>query len=101
MDTFISQQVVKGRSNKNILAILATVAALSLAILIVRYFIKSSISSGEITTAVVEKGNVENTINATGEILPEFEGSITSPINASVQSVIMDVGSPVKAGQSI
>ena len=50
---------------------------------------------------MVERGDVENTINASGELLPEFEGIITSPINASVQSVIIDVGSPVKAGQSI
>jgi HlyD family secretion protein len=52
-------------------------------------------------TAVVEKGDIENTISATGEILPEFEAIITSPINASVQKVIIDAGSKVKAGESI
>ena len=46
-------------------------------------------------------GNIENTINASGEILPEFEEIITSPINASIQNVVMDAGTSVKAGQSV
>jgi HlyD family secretion protein len=49
----------------------------------------------------VEKGNVENTITASGEVLPEFEETLTSPINASVQKVMMDAGAQVKAGQSV
>jgi len=46
-------------------------------------------------------GNVENTLNATGEVLPEFEEVITSPINASIKNVVMDAGKKVNAGQSI
>jgi HlyD family secretion protein len=49
----------------------------------------------------VEKGDIENTINATGEVLPEFEETITSPINASIQKIILDAGSRVMAGESI
>ena len=101
MDKAISESVIKGRKNKTILIITAIVVALGFAAWLIRISIKSSINTREITTGVVEKGDVENTINASGEILPEFEGIITSPINASIQSVIIDVGSPVKAGQSI
>lgn len=101
MDKVISPGVVKGRRNKSILIIATTIAVLGLAIWLLRALIKSSLTTREITTAVVEKGDVENTVNASGEILPEFEGILTSPINASVQSVIIDVGSPVKSGQSI
>lgn len=101
MDKALSQSVVKVRRNKSILFFIAIVAVLSLAIIIMRSIIKSSINTREFTTAIVEKGDVENTITAAGEILPEFEAMITSPINASVESVTIDVGSPVKAGQSI
>jgi HlyD family secretion protein len=101
MDTAISENIVRARRNKSILIITVTVIALSAAIWLFRSSIKSSINVKDITTGVVEKGDVENTINASGEILSEFEGIITSPINASLQSVIIDVGSPVKAGQSI
>jgi HlyD family secretion protein len=44
---------------------------------------------------------VENTLNATGEVLPEFEEILTSPINASIKNVVMDAGNKVNAGQSI
>jgi HlyD family secretion protein len=49
----------------------------------------------------VERGNIENTINASGEILPEFEETLTSPINASVQKVILDAGSKIGTGESV
>jgi HlyD family secretion protein len=101
MDKVISESVIKARKNKTILFITVIVVALVFAVWLLRSYLKSSINTGEITTGVVEKGDVENTISATGEILPEFEGIITSPINASIQSVTIDVGSPVKAGQSI
>ena len=78
-----------------------SVILLFLAIALLRYTVKSSLKKSSITTAVVEKGNVENTITATGEVLPEFEQTLTSPINASVQKIILDAGSPVKAGQSL
>ena len=101
MDKDVSQNVVNAKRNRGILTIAIIAITLVAAIWLVRSSIKSSINKSEMTTGIVEKGNVENTINASGEILPEFEGIITSPINASIQSVIMDIGSPVKAGQSI
>ena len=70
-------------------------------ILFLRSSLNSSIQKSAITTTVVETGSIENTISASGEVLPEFEEVITSPINASVKNVIMDAGSQVKAGQSV
>ncbi|WP_069658492.1 HlyD family secretion protein [Arcticibacter eurypsychrophilus] len=44
---------------------------------------------------------IENTINATGEVLPEFEEVLSGPINASLTKVLLDAGHPVKNGESI
>jgi HlyD family secretion protein len=74
---------------------------LLLAILLLRWALKPSLKRSSFTTAVVQRGNIENTLTATGQMLPEFEEVITSPINASIQKVILDAGSEVKAGQSI
>ena len=101
MDTDVSKQVSAQRKRKFIGIAIVSVILLFLAIALLRYTVKSSLKKSSITTAVVEKGNVENTITATGEVLPEFEQSLTSPINASVQKIILDAGSPVKAGQSL
>ncbi len=101
MDQAIPTGIINARKTKRILLITVVTIAAGLLIWLMRLYIKSSINTSEITTAVVEKGEIENTISASGEILPEFEGIITSPINASIQSVVIDAGSPVKAGQSI
>ena len=77
------------------------VAVLALGIWLIRFYLSSSINREEITTAKVEVGNVENTINASGEVLPEFEEVISSPINASIKNVVIDAGGKVKMGQSI
>ena len=46
-------------------------------------------------------GAIDNTINASGEVMPEFEQVISSPINATIKEVVLDAGSSVKAGDVI
>ncbi|KEQ29260.1 efflux RND transporter periplasmic adaptor subunit [Pedobacter antarcticus] len=74
---------------------------LLLAIWFLRQVFRSELSASKISTAMVERGSVTNTINATGEVLPEFEEVLSSPIAASVQRVLLDAGQKVNAGQSI
>jgi len=101
MDTIIEAEVKTKKRNKTILVTLIVAVVLLSSVWLLRASFQSTLKRSEITTAVVEMGNIENTINATGEILPEFEEIITSPIDASIQNVIMDAGTNVKAGQSI
>ncbi len=101
MDTVIEEAVVSQKRKKIVTVIILLIAVLAVSIWLLRFSLSSSIKKSVITTAVVEKGDMENTITASGEILPEFEATITSPINASVQKVIIDAGSKVKAGESI
>jgi len=101
MDTALSEQVIAKRKRKYLLIAGTLILLLLLAIWFLRASLRSSLKRSAFTTAVVEKGGIENTITASGEVLPEFEETITSPINASLQKVILDAGSRVKAGQSI
>jgi HlyD family secretion protein len=101
MDQVIEQEVIAQRKKKGIIIGVIVLAVFAVAVWLVRATLKSSIKKSEIATAVVEQGSVENTLNATGEVLPEFEEILTSPINASIKNVLMDAGNKVKAGQSI
>ena len=101
MDKVIEEEVKTQKKKKAFSFILISAVILVAAIWLVRTSFASSLKKSNITTAVVERGDIENTISATGEILPEFEEIITSPINASIQNVVMDAGNKVKAGQSI
>src|SRR5690348_7438218 len=101
MDTIIEAEAKTKRRNKTIFITLITVVVLLSSVWLLRASFQSTLKRSEITTAIVEMGNIENTINATGEILPEFEEIITSPIDASIQNVVMDAGAQIKAGESI
>ncbi len=101
MDTEITEEVTRQKRKKGIVIGLIAIAVLVLSIWLMRSYLKSSVSRSLISTSKVEIGNVENTINATGEVLPEFEEVITSPINASIKNIVMDAGGKVKTGQSI
>lgn len=101
MDQNIEQDVISKKKKIVILTGTIAVFVLAAAVWMVRTTLKGSLKKNEITTSVVEEGSVENTLNATGEVLPEFEEILTSPINASIKSVVMDAGNKVEAGQSI
>jgi HlyD family secretion protein len=101
MDKEITQEVSLQNRRKAILIGTIVISILVVAVWLLRITFKSSIKRSEITTSIVETGNIENTINATGEVLAEFEETLTSPINASIKNVIMDAGNKVSAGQSI
>jgi HlyD family secretion protein len=85
------------------LVLLISVPALLLVIAIMwfRAYVNPSIRRFAISTAVVEKGDMENTLNASGIVLPEFEETITSPIEAGIRKVLADMGSKVQAGKPI
>lgn len=101
MDQIIEQEVTARKKKKGIIIGIVALLVLAVAVWLVRATLKGSIKRSDITTAVVGEGSVENTLTATGEVLPEFEEILTSPINASIKSVVMDAGNKVKAGQSI
>lgn len=101
MDKVIEAEVIQARRKKTIRIILLVVVVIATAVWLLRGSLTASVSRRVITTAVVERGNVENTVSASGEVLPEFEETVTSPIAASIQQVLLDAGSKVMPGQSI
>ena len=101
MDSALPQSIITKRKKKTIYIAIIVVIAFLLITWLLRYSFSTSINANEITTAVVEIGSIENTLNASGEILPEFEEVITSSISASIQKVLLDAGSQVKPGEAI
>ncbi|RFM28523.1 efflux RND transporter periplasmic adaptor subunit [Deminuibacter soli] len=101
MDKDIEASVTKRRNKKRLLTGILVITLIALATVLIRSSFASSIARSAISTAVVQRGDVENTLTASGEVLPEFEEVVTSPINASIQQVGLTAGSNVKAGQSV
>lgn len=101
MDKEISPAEIKRASRKRWLIAGACLTAAVAGFLLLRYAVKPVLRAATITTAVVERGNVENTISASGEILPEFEEVITSPVSAAIREIHEDAGATVTPGQPI
>ncbi|MFT4033696.1 MAG: HlyD family efflux transporter periplasmic adaptor subunit [Siphonobacter sp.] len=101
MDRDLTTQEIK-RSNRRIYLIIgAVVVGLLFLFQGIRYVFSSTISQSEIRTAVAEIGNVANTLNASGEVLPELEQVLTSPISAVIQNVYVTEGMALQPGQKI
>jgi HlyD family secretion protein len=101
MDKNIEGEVSSRKRKKTIFIVSLIVVAIISGAFLLRSSFASTVKKSAITTAVVETGSIENTLNASGEVLPEFEEVITSPITASVKSVQLDAGTTVKTGQSV
>jgi HlyD family secretion protein len=101
MDKPIEAEIRSQRKKKITWIIAIILILLATAVWGMRSFLANSVRQSDFTTATVEKGDVENTITASGEVLPEFEETITSPINASVQEVMMNAGRAIKKGESV
>jgi HlyD family secretion protein len=101
MDRSIETEVSARKKKRRLILIIGIILSLLLAIWLLRGVLKPSLLAGDIMVSKVETGAVENTISASGEVLPEFEEIIASPIQASIQEVLLDPGKKVVKGQSI
>ena len=101
MDKELSITEVRKQKSKNWLIGIVVLVVILLIVWWLRNTLSSSLSKSEIRTAVAEMGAIENTLTASGEVQPEFEQVITSPITAVIQQVLSDAGSTVKVGQKI
>lgn len=101
MDRALAPELVTRTRRKPWLVGLIAVVCLIGALLGMRSLLKTSIEAARIRTAVVQTGPVENTLNATGEIIPAYEQIMTSPIKASIRRVLLTPGARVRPGQAL
>lgn len=101
MDRNLPSEVITKRKRRIVAIIAAVLVILVGGAWLLRSTITSSLQQKDIRTAVVEKGSIENTITASGEILPEFEQVVTSPISAVIKNVLLEAGNEVRTGQSV
>ena len=101
MDKELASDVVNRSRSKNWLVGSMVFATLIAGVIWMRGALKTSVEAERIRTATAEIGAVENSLSATGEVIPAFEQVITSPIRASIRRVLLTPGTSVKPGQPI
>ncbi|GAB3011175.1 efflux RND transporter periplasmic adaptor subunit [Spirosoma pulveris] len=101
MDKELAPEIANRGRNRNWVVGITVVAVLALVIAWTRNALKTSVDANRIRTATAELGPVENSLNATGEVIPAYEQIYTSPIRASIRRVLLTPGTAVKPGQPI
>ncbi len=66
-----------------------------------RSLLRTNVEANRLRTAMAEIGRMDNTLNASGEVIPAFEQVITAPIRAEVQEVLASVGTTIEPGTPI
>ncbi len=66
-----------------------------------RAVLKTEIATKDFRLATVERGSIENSITATGLVVPIFEQQINAPVSAEVKAVLLTSGAEVKVGTII
>jgi HlyD family secretion protein len=101
MDRELAPEIVRQSRTKNYLIVVFASAVVLVAIYFFRNVLKTSVEASRIRTATAEIGPVENSLSATGEVIPAYEQIITSPIRASIRRVLLTPGTQIKPGQAI
>jgi HlyD family secretion protein len=68
---------------------------------IVSALVRPSVRRSRIRTAVADRGPIEATLTASGQVVPEQQQIITSPLDTRVVRVLKTPGDRVAAGESI
>lgn len=101
MDRPLSQKVRRGRNLRTTGIIILVIVLIVAGVLVVRNSLQASVERDRLRVAVAERGPLESTLTASGEIIPAFEQVLTSPIQANVEAVLVNVGDEVRAGQPV
>jgi len=101
MDRDLPEESKKEQSRRRWLWIGIAALVIVGAVWALRAGLSNTVQKEDIRVAAAEIGDVENTLTSSGEIQPDFEAVITSPITAVIQQTYLDAGASVKAGDKI
>ncbi len=101
MDREVAPEHIKNEKYRRSFIGGLVVVAIVTGVFFFRRSLTSSIDASRIRTGVVHTGDVENTLTASGEVIPAYEQIITSPIRASIKRVLLTPGTRIEPGQAI
>ena len=101
MDRPVEEKIRRQRLFKRIRQIGLAVLVLVLGSWGLRKALSSKIDQDRLRVAVAEMGPISNTLSATGEVIPAYEQVVTSPIQADIRELLIEVGQQVAPGDPI
>lgn len=99
MDQPISHTTLRRRHRTRIAAAILALTGVCAAAWGINRAVRPSIDASDIMVSEVRKGDVSNTVNASGVVIPVHEEVVSSPVNSRVAKVHAKPGQHVAAGQ--
>jgi HlyD family secretion protein len=99
MDQALSPHIISRRNRRTAIAIAALLATLCAAAWGINRAVSPSVDAASVLLAEVRVGNIANTINASGLVIPVHEELVSSPIQTRVSKVYAKLGQQVKQGE--
>jgi len=78
-----------------------SLALIAAVLLLLPGWLRPSLDRDRIRLGKVDRGPVEGVIEASGTVIPAFEGVLSSPVEARVQKILKRPGEVVRAGEEI
>ncbi|MDR0332094.1 MAG: efflux RND transporter periplasmic adaptor subunit [Dysgonamonadaceae bacterium] len=101
MDREIPQSVKRKRIRKRIIQIGAIALGLVVFSVVISMLMKDSISRSALTIGVIDKGNIEVSVTASGRLVPLSEEIIVSPISSRILEIYKNAGDEVEEGEPL
>lgn len=101
MDKPITKQKQRRNQSRKIIRWVIIIGGLVALFLLLRNFLKTKIEADSFQFATVELGTIENTITASGLVVPGFEQQIVSPISTAIKEVLTPSGTQVHKGDAL
>jgi HlyD family secretion protein len=98
MDQALSIDTLRTRSRRRIATAVTLFAALCALVAGINRVLRPSVAQADVAVAEVRRGNVDNTINAAGVVIPVHEEVVSSPGASRVARVHAKPGQQVKQG---
>jgi HlyD family secretion protein len=70
-------------------------------IMALRYFLSTSADLNQMRIETVSRGDIKNTVTATGLVVAAFEEQLNAPVATTIKEVLLPTGTEVKAGDVI
>ena len=98
MDRIIDPKENRGKRNRKVGYWLLVALALGAGAYLLTRWIRPAADEDRLRFATVERGDVQNTVNATALVLPAFEEQLNAPVATQIEEVLLTAGKKVGEG---
>jgi HlyD family secretion protein len=101
MDRELDQSFQRRRIGRRLAWGAASLGLLVAVLVLLPGWLRPSVERDRIRTGRVDRGPIEGIVEASGTVIPAFEGVLSSPVDARVEKILKRPGETVHAGDEI